>query len=455
MTSAAAAQSAYSFSSKPRTVAPGKKKYREPSDGEEQEKKSNIMHDKRVFRGNTYNLSVLEKSPTSQEKPATTSFARPVRKAQVEHKSIFDITVRPPSRVEVDLSEHLNEKVEPKVEVDECEQTDIFQPRPVTPPYIPKKTGIDASTQIQEGELFDFNFEVRPIVDVLVLKTLEQALMEVEEEDELSSIQSFKDKYHEKQQQTQRELDAMVERERMLLARKEQRVREERDRVQKEQTLVKKLSSLKLSRQYLETVTNSAFRSLYQSGFYPDNRKQVIEQAFMPWLFSQVDKAVHHVDVTRQLVDAVIQTSINGPLEQHATVLNDKRKEEAKAEEERKKKKSEVLKGNIRIFVNGLGYDNRPIGPIQVTSQDPVSLVEERIFEWLAEHAPQVAAELPYGLQVYLNQKPLQSTSVLFNIKDLGSVEIKRREVPLGQTGDSQADQDENDNQEEDEEEDV
>jgi hypothetical protein len=40
-------------------------------------------------------------------------------------------------------------------------QTDAFMDRPQTPLYVPQKSGIDAETQILEGDLFDFDFEVR------------------------------------------------------------------------------------------------------------------------------------------------------------------------------------------------------------------------------------------------------------------------------------------------------
>ena len=64
-------------------------------------------------------------------------------------------------------------------------------PRPEEPPYVPKKTGIDAETQI-ESDLFDFDYEVAPMLSVIVDKTLEQALLEVEEEEELRAIRERK-----------------------------------------------------------------------------------------------------------------------------------------------------------------------------------------------------------------------------------------------------------------------
>ena len=48
------------------------------------------------------------------------------------------------------------------------------------------------ATQIydQDPELFDFNAEVEPMLNVLCSKTLEQSLMEVNEEEELAVIKA-------------------------------------------------------------------------------------------------------------------------------------------------------------------------------------------------------------------------------------------------------------------------
>ncbi len=63
-----------------------------------------------------------------------------------------------------------------------------FMDRPPTPIFVPAKVGRDQATQIESGDLFDFDAEVEPILEVLVGKTLEQSLMEVHEDLELDNI---------------------------------------------------------------------------------------------------------------------------------------------------------------------------------------------------------------------------------------------------------------------------
>jgi hypothetical protein len=45
------------------------------------------------------------------------------------------------------------------------------------------------------GDLFDFDFEVEPILEVLVGKVLEQGLMEVLEEEELAAMRAHQEHF--------------------------------------------------------------------------------------------------------------------------------------------------------------------------------------------------------------------------------------------------------------------
>jgi hypothetical protein len=132
---------------------------------------------------------------------------------------------------------YLEELTDVVPETDNTTQTDAFLERPATPPFVPAKSGMDATTQIEDGartrgvtclgwrnnpalgachcsthvlpashqhtarhptcphtarlgELFDFDREVEPLLEVLVGKVLEQALAEVLEEEELAAMRA-------------------------------------------------------------------------------------------------------------------------------------------------------------------------------------------------------------------------------------------------------------------------
>lgn len=50
------------------------------------------------------------------------------------------------------------------------------------------KVGVDASTEINDGELFDFDNEVHTILESLIGTTLQQALTEVVHEEEIADL---------------------------------------------------------------------------------------------------------------------------------------------------------------------------------------------------------------------------------------------------------------------------
>lgn len=60
---------------------------------------------------------------------------------------------------------------------------------------MPKKTGIDKITQIEDYDLFNYDVEVQPILNVLLSKSIDQACLEVEEQFELDEIRKFKYDY--------------------------------------------------------------------------------------------------------------------------------------------------------------------------------------------------------------------------------------------------------------------
>lgn len=50
------------------------------------------------------------------------------------------------------------------------------------------KIGVDAATEIKDGELFDFDMAVVPILEDLIGRTLQQALTEVVHEEEIADL---------------------------------------------------------------------------------------------------------------------------------------------------------------------------------------------------------------------------------------------------------------------------
>lgn len=67
-------------------------------------------------------------------------------------------------------------------------QTEFIIEKPIHRPKTPPPKGTDKETQINDGDLFDFDEEVEPILSVILGRTIEESQMEVLEEEELKAM---------------------------------------------------------------------------------------------------------------------------------------------------------------------------------------------------------------------------------------------------------------------------
>ena len=143
---------------------------------EDEQYYANIHFDKRVHRGSNYSRPQAHTTSPTQPMPV-----RRFKRAPASTDP-FSIPVPKPKRPSVDLLSHLVEQPRDVIEKTAGSQTAAFRPRKDRGVFLAVKTGRDAETHIEEGDLFDFDEEVKPLADVLVAKTIEQAVMETEEE---------------------------------------------------------------------------------------------------------------------------------------------------------------------------------------------------------------------------------------------------------------------------------
>ncbi|KAG9493445.1 hypothetical protein GDO78_001386, partial [Eleutherodactylus coqui] len=163
--------------------------------------------------------------------------------------------------------EELSDRVEEKDM--EC-QTDAFLDRPSTPLFIPAKSGADVATQILEGELFDFDLEVKPILEVLIGKTIEQALLEVMEEEELASLRAQQRAFEELRNAELAEAQRLEEQERRHREEKERRKQQQREMLLKGQETAEKVAARAFAQQYLADLIPSVFCNLRDNGYFYD-----------------------------------------------------------------------------------------------------------------------------------------------------------------------------------------
>ena len=92
-------------------------------------------------------------------------------------------------------------------------------------------------------QLFDFDIEVKPILEVLVGKTVEQALLEVMEEEELANLRAQQRQFKELRNAELVETQRLEEQERRHREEKERRMRQQAEVLRKEKETGEKISA--------------------------------------------------------------------------------------------------------------------------------------------------------------------------------------------------------------------
>ena len=132
---------------------------------------------------------------------------------------------------------------------------------------------MDNWTQVGDYDLFDYDREVQPILNVLVNKTLEQAVLEVEEDVEILQIRKFKKEYADRRTMDRDEWARRVRDEIKLLKEKNTlRERARRIKEQQQKTLAK-VQELNISKQYLRGLFGNVVMFLNDYSFWRDHRR--------------------------------------------------------------------------------------------------------------------------------------------------------------------------------------
>ena len=193
--------------------------------------------------------------------------------------------------------------------------------RPASPLFIPKKHGVDKETQV-EGDLFDFDFEVEPILEVVVGKTLEQALMEVLEEEELAAIRAHEQQvtplplpnprcactsprfcltlappppppqFDQMRAAELAEAQRLEEAERRRQEEKQARLQQERKRLAGETEVAVKVAARGYASRFVADVVDEVFDELHGQGFFYNPVVRAVQVEVLPWLLKGVNSSV-------------------------------------------------------------------------------------------------------------------------------------------------------------------
>lgn len=283
------------------------------------------MHDPRVVRGNTYRQQSFpaqaQADPIDLQRQQEEVRRRRARQRAAEKARGTEVApLAGRTHIEVQTELYLEELTDRVEEADVAAQTDPFLDRPPSPLFIPAKTGTDVATQIEDGELFDFDLEVKPILEVLVGKTCEQALMEVMEEEELDRLRDHQREYEELRNAELVETQRLEEQARRRREEKERRLRQQAEVARQERETADKIAARAFAQSYLSGLVPSVFTALDDGGYFFDEQEREVEQVFLPWLMDGVDEQLSQYSRARELLDLLItdvvaaRTAKYGPL---------------------------------------------------------------------------------------------------------------------------------------------
>jgi len=431
------ASATYSFSSRPQPVAGSRKKYREPNEDiapYRDLKETCITFDKRVHRGNTYGQQVqnamrealldaarLEEQTFAPAKKTRRKPARP------KEPKIFDLPLPEPDRPAVDLTKHLVAPEE-KIQVETADtQTDEFLPEEPPEAYVPQKTGIDAYTQVEDGELFKFDDEVEPILDVIVCKTLEQALMEVDEEYELEAMKVFKGEFYGRQAQMMQEWQAQVDEERARCLAKDELMRRRRQEKEREALLLRKIRAVNTAKDYYAGMVPRVIRTIQESAF-PDSIETAIAMGFFPQLLQQVNCEIQSQTRARHVAEELATPHVARHVAAQASGLA-VHIQRHREHEKRRFQRKQLRRGLVCFSVERGKGMQASLGPIQLSPSDDMEATEARVIEWLKANEPKLAQAAPAGVVITKSGTPVESVAELLE-SQVGEASFVPRELP-------------------------
>lgn len=185
-----------------------------------------------------------------------------------------------------------------------CTQADLE--RPLTPPFIPAKTGVDTCTQIYPDDLFFFDEEVKPILEVTTGKTLEQALLEVLNEDEIDGMEREKRRFLEEKDAFEAEVQRIEEEERRKAAETEERIEEVEIAKEAQKELEKRIAAAMLTDQMCRELLPEVLDDMITQGYYVDATEEAVEDV-MKVLESDVCEELQRITLSENILGEMIK----------------------------------------------------------------------------------------------------------------------------------------------------
>ena len=169
-------------------------------------------------------------------------------------------------------------------------QTDPLPPPPQPVLIWHQKTGIDVECQIEDGDLFNFDEEVKPLVHIIVSKTLEDARREVLEEEELKHIMEQQEKYRKLNEDNSNRVKQIEEEEKNKFEEHKRKKQLKENRIQLTKMFQKKLQSRMKAKQYISKLRSDVYDSLGHQKVFQNKNDNYYFTELLPEMQSLVEE---------------------------------------------------------------------------------------------------------------------------------------------------------------------
>jgi len=246
-------------------------------------------------------------------------------------------------------------------------------------------------------------------------------MMEVMEEEEVTSLKAHQAHFEDLEEQNRAKIKEMEIAESKLYAERTELLRKAKKKAENELKVRHRVHSTLFADSFLDGLEDTALDSLAERGYFYDPLERTVELNFMPWLLANVESRVDQLVVSRVMTDKIVAGAIErSKLEQkmrREELLRRAAQEKARLAEKARLEREEFIENNLELVVNmpGLrGHDGFEAAMKAAALQVPTVTcnVDQRLTG--AEARASIASQVSEQLNL-----PAYAPDVPFGVKSL------------------------------------
>ena len=205
---------------------------------------------------------------------------------------------------------------------EEIIQTDPLPPKPQEPLIWPEKTGIDVETQVEDGDLFNFDIEVEPLVHIILSKTLEDSRREVLEEEEIKEIKEQQEKYKNYNLDDQNRVNNIEDNEKKRYDDMKMKKENKLKRLNMTKIFQMKLSSRTIAKKYISRLMKDSKKALTERAVFKNPQNNDFFTDLLPELQNLAENFnLNDYKVVDKLQEMLVYKYLNNNKEKHKNAI--------------------------------------------------------------------------------------------------------------------------------------